>query len=254
LKCNECGDSFVEVVENDSSMEDINTFRGADGSQSQENSDSEGSEDVSPLGSLLGQVLGMAGLTGMRGRQPGNSALLMQAMSSQAGPNLVIMGTNGNLGGLPGGGDPGFGGISGLMSLLGGGLMGPPGGASAIGDYAFGNISTIIEQLIRDSPGQHGPPPAAQTVIENLGVVSIDQELVDARTECAVCKDVFAFGETAKEVPCKHLFHEGCIIPWLKQTNSCPICRMEMPTDDEEYERYRASRHVQQQAASGAGN
>jgi len=26
-------------------------------------------------------------------------------------------------------------------------------------------------------------------------------------------------------LPCKHPFHEPCIIPWLKSSGTCPVCR-----------------------------
>lgn len=64
---------------------------------------------------------------------------------------------------------------------------------------------------------KHGAPPAAKTVVETLPKLKIAQSDVDASAECPVCKDFFAVDEEAHELPCKHLFHPDCILPWLKQ-------------------------------------
>lgn len=29
-------------------------------------------------------------------------------------------------------------------------------------------------------------------------------------------------------MPCKHLFHEDCLIPWLKNSGTCPVCRVSL--------------------------
>ena len=52
-----------------------------------------------------------------------------------------------------------------------------------------------------------------------------------------LCKEEFVIGCKCIMLSCKHYFHNDCIIPWLNLHNSCPICRYEYRTDDEDYEK-----------------
>ncbi|KAG5244024.1 hypothetical protein OIU76_009108 [Salix suchowensis] len=49
---------------------------------------------------------------------------------------------------------------------------------------------------------------------------------------CAICREKMSEGRDVCELPCEHLFHWMCILPWLKKTNTCPCCRFQLPTED----------------------
>ncbi|CAH2059971.1 unnamed protein product [Thlaspi arvense] len=87
-----------------------------------------------------------------------------------------------------------------------------------------------IEQLTQDdSPGS--PPPASQPTIDALPTVKITpQHLANDMSQCTVCMEDFIVGRKATELPCKHIYHNNCIAPWLRLHNSCPICRRELPS------------------------
>ncbi|KAL5797368.1 hypothetical protein ACOSQ2_002188 [Xanthoceras sorbifolium] len=42
---------------------------------------------------------------------------------------------------------------------------------------------------------------------------------------CAVCLEDFEPREKVMLTPCNHMFHEECIVPWIKSNGQCPVCR-----------------------------
>ncbi|XP_037592302.1 E3 ubiquitin-protein ligase RNF181-like [Cebus imitator] len=74
------------------------------------------------------------------------------------------------------------------------------------------------------------PPSAAKTVV-NLPRIVIRGSQPELK--CPVCLLEFEEEETAIEMPCHHLFHSSCILPWLSKTNSCPLCHHELLIDDD---------------------
>ncbi|GLT30928.1 hypothetical protein SLA2020_057010 [Shorea laevis] len=108
-----------------------------------------------------------------------------------------------------------------------------------LGDYFMGpGLEQLIQQLMENDPNRYGTPPAAKSAIDTLPSVKITGEVMNSEmNQCAVCKEEFEEGTEARQMPCKHLYHEDCIFPWLKMHNSCPVCRYELPTEDEDYNR-----------------
>ncbi|CAA7021189.1 unnamed protein product [Microthlaspi erraticum] len=71
--------------------------------------------------------------------------------------------------------------------------------------------------------------PAARAAVVALRAV----EVFDAgEVECVICKEEMSEGRDVCEMPCQHLFHWKCILPWLSKKNTCPSCRFQLPTDD----------------------
>ncbi|XP_075877296.1 E3 ubiquitin-protein ligase RNF126-B-like isoform X1 [Nelusetta ayraudi] len=93
-------------------------------------------------------------------------------------------------------------------------------------DYAWGanGLDAIITQLLSQLDN-HGPPPADRETIDNLPTISVTAEHVDAGLECPVCKEDYKADESVRQLPCEHLFHNDCIVPWLEQHDTCPVCR-----------------------------
>ncbi|XP_022775834.1 RING finger protein 44 isoform X2 [Durio zibethinus] len=42
---------------------------------------------------------------------------------------------------------------------------------------------------------------------------------------CAICLEDFEPREQVMLTPCDHMFHEECILPWVKSHGQCPVCR-----------------------------
>jgi len=141
---------------------------------------------------------------------------------------------------------PGDAGITGpimaryLMALLGrehltdmfarGMADGPQ--AGRMGDYVFNQeaLDQIITQLMETSNSSR-PVPATDEIVENLPreVLELGSPTLDK--DCAVCKDPFKLDtedpseQIVVTLPCSHPFHEPCILPWLKSSGTCPVCR-----------------------------
>ncbi|KAK3026018.1 hypothetical protein RJ639_040394 [Escallonia herrerae] len=72
--------------------------------------------------------------------------------------------------------------------------------------------------------------PASRSSVEALENVSLDLEGLDSMV-CAICFQDLSSGSqvVVSRMPCSHVFHEGCIVEWLKHNHLCPLCRFEMP-------------------------
>ena len=97
------------------------------------------------------------------------------------------------------------------------------------GDYVWGQdgLDAIVTQLLNQLDGT-GPPPLPRKQIDEIPTTSVTQSHVDSKLQCSVCWEDFKLSEPVKQLPCQHLYHAPCIVPWLELHGTCPICRQSL--------------------------
>lgn len=95
----------------------------------------------------------------------------------------------------------------------------------------FDRLLDHLTQIEINGLGRSEQPPASKAAVESLPTIEIVDSHVSTDSQCAVCHEEFVLGSEAREMPCKHIYHSDCILPWLSLRNSCPVCRDELPTD-----------------------
>ncbi|XP_022749056.1 uncharacterized protein LOC111298594 [Durio zibethinus] len=78
----------------------------------------------------------------------------------------------------------------------------------------FGNDDT-------DDDNEDEAAMTMEEVAENVGKVVVE----GSEKDCPVCLEELVVGSEAACMPCSHVFHDLCIVTWLKKTKRCPCCR-----------------------------
>ncbi|KAG0450376.1 hypothetical protein HPP92_026787 [Vanilla planifolia] len=106
-------------------------------------------------------------------------------------------------------------------------------------DFLMGSgFDRLLDQLSQMEGGSMGGGrsyynnPASKDAIDCLPTLTITPSHIAMYSHCAVCTEPFELGNLTREMPCKHIFHQGCILPWLSLRNSCPVCRHLLPADE----------------------
>ncbi|KAH9178668.1 hypothetical protein EDB89DRAFT_1927811 [Lactarius sanguifluus] len=121
------------------------------------------------------------------------------------------------------------------------------------GDYVFNQeaLDQIITQIMEQGNSSR-PVPATDEVMTELQREVLEEGSPLLERDCAVCKEQFSLttedpdDQVIVTLPCTHPFHEGCIMPWLKSSGTCPVCRFQLVPQPEH--------HPPNGPASGSGS
>ena len=101
------------------------------------------------------------------------------------------------------------------------------------GNFA-NEIIRILTQNIAENRRQRRPP-ASNEGLNKLKRFNMNEKYCKKEKggnievpNCCICLDEIAMGEQTILLPCGHMFHNNCILTWLKKNNTCPMCRFEI--------------------------
>lgn len=89
-----------------------------------------------------------------------------------------------------------------------------------------------LAQALSLQASMNQPPrvrPADPFLVEALPlkrVVPADlAQMPDEHRSCSICLEEFRAGDQQRTLPCFHRFHKACVDQWLRQDNTCPLCK-----------------------------
>lgn len=81
-------------------------------------------------------------------------------------------------------------------------------------------VQALQDLTNRMNSSVHKKDPATEEMIEKI------PQLDKWDTECPICLEVQF--EYLRQMPCGHVYHNDCLVPWLRQQRTCPKCRREL--------------------------
>ncbi|RNJ60133.1 hypothetical protein D7B24_009162 [Verticillium nonalfalfae] len=106
-------------------------------------------------------------------------------------------------------------------------MLAPGNGQFGDAVYTQEALDRIISNMMETNPQSNAAPPASEDAIGKLQRKAVDDDMLgpEGTAECTICIDELKKGEEVVYLPCKHWFHDTCVVMWLKEHNTCPICR-----------------------------
>ncbi|KAG2303242.1 hypothetical protein Bca52824_031893 [Brassica carinata] len=90
------------------------------------------------------------------------------------------------------------------------------------------------------SPGSIQFRPASKLAVKSLARKTYNKKIEKEKKkmisfeECRICLKEFSNGGMVVTLPCGHEFDDECIVKWFETSHVCPLCRLELPCQEDE--------------------
>ncbi|MCL7027603.1 hypothetical protein MKW94_014091 [Papaver nudicaule] len=100
-------------------------------------------------------------------------------------------------------------------------------------DYIDGGTMTDVVTLsLADGTTKVNASESAIAELKREGYCAdVNDSSSSSRSSCVVCMEDFKVGAVITYMPCSHFFHDDCLVPWLQESNCCPLCRFQIASD-----------------------
>ncbi|KAL9948546.1 hypothetical protein ACHAO3_000176 [Verticillium nonalfalfae] len=101
-------------------------------------------------------------------------------------------------------------------------MLAPGNGQFGDAVYTQEALDRIISNMMETNPQSNAAPPASEDAIGKLQRKAVDDDMLgpEGTAECTICIDELKKGEEVVYLPCKHWFHDTCVVMWLKEHNT----------------------------------
>lgn len=94
--------------------------------------------------------------------------------------------------------------------------------------YSQEAFDRVMSHFMEQVTTGNAPGPASQDAIAALPKRKVGKDMLDPNTgaaECSICMETIMEGNQVTMLPCSHWFDPECIESWLKEHDTCPVCR-----------------------------
>jgi hypothetical protein len=88
------------------------------------------------------------------------------------------------------------------------------------------NLALALERSNEESYASKSVNPKDTNIKEcRINILTKKLYKITKDNSCTICLEQFKSKQKIGITQCKHLFHNPCIVKWMKHGNNCPICR-----------------------------